>query len=272
MTTVTQLAKASLHRILVEGADSPLEPDEYQDYMDSLNWYMAALESEGIKLGFTTVSNLSDEVTIPPGAIRGVVANMAIEVAPDYGGLVTPELVSQASKGMDAMLILGVKIIPTQMPDTLPRGAGNTQVYDSNYYDAEEYATLTMAGNTNATENAALNTPTKVHGQWSLGKVVGLSADVSGRVGNITAGTVDAQVTITLDATCATSDTFTFYLARNGTATAASGVSAALSTTSTQVTLTYLQSLSPNDYLELFVEADTTAVDMTVVNSQFKVV
>jgi hypothetical protein len=224
------------------------------------------------KLGFTTVTNLADEVTIPRGAIRGVIANMAIEVAPQYGGTISPALEHQARQGMRAIRKLGCKIIPAQLPGNLPVGSGNDCGYSyDTFYDHAEYATVTMAGNANTTEFTALDTPTKVHGEWSLGAIAGLSADVSGRITNITGGTLSAQATITLDATCSTSDTYTFYLAKNGTAIAASAVSAALSTATAAVSLSYLQSLGPNDYLELYAEADTTSTDITVINSQFKV-
>lgn len=271
MTTVTEIAKASLYQILAEGADSPLEADEYEDYLNSLNWFMSALEARNIKLGFTTVTNLSDEVTVPPGAIRGIVANMAIEMAPMFGGTVTPALSEQARAGMKAMRKLGSKLRPAQLPVTLPRGSGNSQRdYNEQFYTTSEYATVTLSGNTNPTEIAALDTPVKVQGQWSLAAVAGLIADVSGRIRNISNTVFSAQTTITLDATCTTSDTYTFYLAKNGTVIAASAVSAALSTTPTSVSMSYLQALSPNDYLELFVEADTTTTDIIVVNAQFK--
>jgi hypothetical protein len=86
MATVAQVAKASLQRILVQASEAPLEPDEYQDYIFALNNYMTQLDAQGIVLGYTVVDSLGDEVTVPTGALRGIIANMAIEVAPDYGG------------------------------------------------------------------------------------------------------------------------------------------------------------------------------------------
>ena len=89
MATVEQIAKASLQRLLVQGSESSLNPDDYQDYIFALNNYMTALDADGIALGYTVVDSISDQVTIPIGALRGVIANMAIEVAPDYGGEVS---------------------------------------------------------------------------------------------------------------------------------------------------------------------------------------
>ena len=125
MATVAQLAKASLQRILVRASEADLEPDECQDYIFALNNYMLALDAEGVALGFTEVSDLGDEVTVPVGALRGIIANMAIEVAPDYNGQISPGLRVAALQGEKAMRLLGQYIAASAFPCTLPRGSGN---------------------------------------------------------------------------------------------------------------------------------------------------
>ncbi len=125
MATVAQVAKASLQSILVQASEAPLEPDEFQDFIFALNNYMNALAAKGVNLGYTVVSNLADEVTVPPGALTGIIANMAIQSVPYYGGIVTPELALTAREGMHAMRQLGQIITPTRLPPTLPIGSGN---------------------------------------------------------------------------------------------------------------------------------------------------
>ena len=109
MATVAQVAKASLQRILVQASEAPLQPDEYADFIFAMNNYMGELDAQGVKLGFTTVSGLGDEVTIPTGALRGVIANLAIEVSPDYNGIVSPGLVKAAKEGMNTMRLFRTK-------------------------------------------------------------------------------------------------------------------------------------------------------------------
>ena len=92
MATVAQVAKASLQRILVQASEAPLQPDEYSDFIFAMNNYMNDLDASGIQLGYTEVSALGDDVTIPTGALRGLIANMAIEVAPDYNGIISARL------------------------------------------------------------------------------------------------------------------------------------------------------------------------------------
>jgi hypothetical protein len=140
MATVEQVARASLQAILVQGSEATLEADEYQDYIFSLNNYMTQLDADGISLGYTVVDSLNDEVTIPVGALRGVIANMAIEVSAQYGGVISEALVLSAKKGMETMRKLGQRMGSVKYPSTLPRGTGN---YDSfgisdNFYPESE--------------------------------------------------------------------------------------------------------------------------------------
>jgi hypothetical protein len=83
------------------------------------------LDASGISLGYTVVSDLADEVTIPAGALRGLIANMAIEVSPDYGGVVSDGLIKAAREGVKTMQLIGQRMGATQYPSTLPIGAGN---------------------------------------------------------------------------------------------------------------------------------------------------
>ena len=125
MATVAQVAKASLQRILVQQSEADLEPDEYTDFIFAMNNYMLALDAEGVTLGYTEVSNLGDDVTVPAGALRGIIANMAIEVSPDYSGTITSALVMAAKEGLNAMRLLGQQLGASRYPSILPIGSGN---------------------------------------------------------------------------------------------------------------------------------------------------
>ena len=127
MATAAQVVKASLQRILVQAAEADIEASEAQDFIFSMNNYMLALDAQGITLGYTEIANLGDEITIPTGALRGLIANMAIEVSPDFNGTVTAGLASAAREGMEAMRQLGQSLGASKMPSTLPIGSGNEQ-------------------------------------------------------------------------------------------------------------------------------------------------
>lgn len=134
--TAAQVLKAALQRILVQGSEASLEADEYADAMLALNAMMASWEADGIHLGYTDVDGLADTITVPDGAVRGIIANLAIEVAPDYNGKVTAALAAQANDGLRVCRKLGVSIIPSHFPGNLPRGSGvDDYFYDNAYYD-----------------------------------------------------------------------------------------------------------------------------------------
>jgi hypothetical protein len=156
MATVAQVAKAALQRILVQASEAPLEADEYQDFIFAMNNYMYALDAQGIHLGYTAVTTLADPVTVPVGALRGLIANLAIEVAPDYGGVVSEALVMQAREGLQAMRMLGQTIGATRKPSTLPIGSGNSEAtygWTWNFYPESEESILAETIGSIALEN-----------------------------------------------------------------------------------------------------------------------
>ena len=157
MATAAQVTKAILQEILVRSVESPLEADELQDTIFAMNNYMTALDADGIHLSYTVVSDLADEVTVPMGALQGLIANVAIMVAPQFGATVSQALVMKAKAGLSAMRKLGVTIDPMSYPDTLPIGSGNQgDVIDNRrFYAGVASTTLTETGN-----NVALETST----------------------------------------------------------------------------------------------------------------
>lgn len=138
MAQAYQVIDSALKRILVQGSEVFPESDEYQDAIFAMNNYMLSLVAEGISLGYTEVSNLGDVITIPTGALRGLIANLAIELAPDYDGVISQGLAKAAKEGENVMRLLGQTITSSQFPATLPIGSGNEGSYSpawtSHYY------------------------------------------------------------------------------------------------------------------------------------------
>lgn len=269
MITAGKLAERSLKRNLVQASEAPLEADETQDFLDHLNDWMAALEVNSIRLGYTPVSNVSDYVTIPDGAVGAVVDNMAVYTAPDFNGTVTPQLERAAMKGMQVLRRLGGPRPITQYPSTLPRGSGShrTTYNFSPLYDAR-FRSLSRLVESFGTAFTALNTPTRVLGEWSPEFSEGVSAYVSGRVEN----TSDLEVTVTVKAEfSATGDgDYTFHIVKNNVSQVSSA-STTLSSTATAFTLTKSITLEPGEWVELQVEADTETNDVNLTLGEFRI-
>lgn len=138
MTTAAQVIKFALQEIITQASESPLEADEYQDCIFALNTMMLEYDADGIHLGFTEVTNLGDTITVPAGAISGVTSNLAVRVAPQFQGVITPELMKKAQDGYRVMCKIGVTIQPTQFGSMVPRGSGNYNWGCSKYYPATD--------------------------------------------------------------------------------------------------------------------------------------
>ena len=145
MATVAQVAKAALQKILVQASESALEPSEYQDFIFTMNNFMLDLDAGGVSLGYTEVSNLGDTVTIPPGALQGLIYNTALLCAPEYDGEVTPTLMRIAHESLKTMRKLGRSIPTSSYPGTLSIGSGNEGNFNyrnSHFFNDQEAAIL----------------------------------------------------------------------------------------------------------------------------------
>lgn len=136
MATAGDIAKASLQKILVQATEAPIEASEAQDFIFAMNAFMLDLDANGVTLGYTEVADVADRITIPTGALRGLIYNMAVEVAPDYNAVITPAAQAIALAGLQTMRKLGATMGATQYPSTLPIGSGNegSGLFRSNHF------------------------------------------------------------------------------------------------------------------------------------------
>lgn len=144
----------ALEDLVVQQDEGPIEQSEGRAAMRVLNDMMLSWDAAGINLGYTTVSSLGDEITVPLGAIRGIKAALAIELAPKYDVTPSPALVQKAKAGMQAILDLTVEVTNSEYPSTLPFGSGNyTDGYDTeHYYPDQQDTILTETGGSIALE------------------------------------------------------------------------------------------------------------------------
>ena len=127
--TAFSVIKSALQEINVQASEAPLEQDEIQDGITYLNRLMSKFAAQGISLGYTKISSLGDEITVPDGALDGIVKNLAISLHPQFiesDAPINPLLAQQARDGLDAMRNLSVFTIgPSYYPNTFPVGSGN---------------------------------------------------------------------------------------------------------------------------------------------------
>lgn len=142
--TAAEVIRQALQYILVQESEAELEADEYQDALFVLDNMMTSWDAEGIALGYTELTALDGELTVPNGALKGVVANLAVEMAPQFDADVTPVLAAAASEGLRICRLIGQSVPTSVMPSTLPYGTGNnhTSGRTSDYYPDQEESIL----------------------------------------------------------------------------------------------------------------------------------
>lgn len=267
MTTAVQIAERALKRILVQADDAPLDPSDYADFYDSMNAFMAALEADNINLGYTPVSNPADVITIPEGAIRGLVANMAVEVAPDYNGTVSQSLSYQAAEGLRVMRILGRARIQSSFPSNLPMGQGKEDfIYTDDPFFGVDASALLYLENAVSTDLSVSYGP--IRGVWSIAKSSGLLADIQGRLVNNTGKQLSLTYVLSLKGTPSSADTFNVRLKAGGVVSETVTVVAA-DTSEQEFSIRRQVTLPPRASLTL--EASSTGQDMTFTRGQIEV-
>ena len=123
--TASTVIRDALQELLVQASEQPIQPTEATDTMRYLNRMMSAWASKGIDLGYTPVTSLGDTITVPDGAIEGIVLNLAIKIAPQYDVAVSLDLRINAKDAYQTILRIA-RIRPlSKYPTTLPVGSGN---------------------------------------------------------------------------------------------------------------------------------------------------
>lgn len=123
--TANTIILDALQDLIVQGDESPIDASESQAAIRYMNRYMSRLAAGGVNLGYTKVSNLGDDITIPDGALDGLKSNLALLLAPMFDVPITQALKSAASAGERVMYSLGVSLQEMAYPDRLPVGSGN---------------------------------------------------------------------------------------------------------------------------------------------------
>lgn len=140
--TAGDIIKDALSEITVLGAEAPVEAVDAQAGVRYLNRMMAAFDADGIDLGYTEVDQFSDLITVPAGAISGMVSQLAVMLWDQFsnGEPVPSTLLARAISGKNTMRNIAFTIGATEFPSTLPFGSGNEYVQNTGrfYPDLED--------------------------------------------------------------------------------------------------------------------------------------
>ena len=257
MATVEDLAARSLRLVLVKSSTLALTTQEKTDYMAALNDYMTAIEADGIRLGYTVATAVDDEVTVPASCLRGIVANMAIEIAPEYNAPISPGVAKMASEGIKTLRRVGRQSMRSRYPQNLPLGSGYEHDIDNSAYAFGVDVDTLLSFQSATTEFTALDTPVPIEGLFVAEYSRGFRVDIAGLLKFQDDDTAD--VTLRADLVATGGADYTFHIYQNGVAIYS--VSQTLTATDTAILLNKSVTAYPGDEFQLYVENDddTTA-------------
>ena len=133
MSTAESVVSDILQEITVQAPEQELPSVDFQTVVRYMNRFMASLDAMGTKLGWTNVSNPSDQITITAGAEEGLIFNMAMRIATTYDIVVGADLAMKARDSLNVMNVIGNTPPKSSYPSNMPIGSGDKQNTFSNY-------------------------------------------------------------------------------------------------------------------------------------------
>ena len=107
METAESVTQDILGELIINGAQQAIKAFDFNVAVRYMNRYMAQLDADGIRLGYTIVTNHTDPITIPLGAINGLVYNVALQIAHRYDSEIGPDLAVKAEAALNTMRKIG---------------------------------------------------------------------------------------------------------------------------------------------------------------------
>ncbi len=271
MTTAQEIVDDSAALILVDEANTALEPNERAIMTRFLNDYLAEMHSAGVDIGYRPVSSPSDVVTIPTGARQAIKYGLALRCNAIFG-LPVPQEVALLAPALEKSLKSSYMRLPkVRPPRTLPQGTGNHyNVYDLNtfYPISQPEGNLRLEQSTTVTI-ATINTPVVVTGPWTVDRDTNINTTGQGDMQYILQEPYLARLVADLTLSTTTGDRYTFFFTRNG---------ARVEQSEYEVTADRIQNINfqwtdtiyRSDTVRLAVENNTGTNDLTITHGHFQ--
>lgn len=116
-------------------------PDDITSALYEMDAMMAEWDAKGIRIGYALPANPDDsdpdeDSGLPDYANSAVYMALAVRIAPDFGKVMSVDTKAAARSAYDAVVRRIAFPQEQQLPDTLPRGAGNKPWlnYNSNFF------------------------------------------------------------------------------------------------------------------------------------------
>lgn len=130
MWTKRELIAEAFSELTLAESEFDLTPEEQETALRRLDTMMAMWDAKGIRIGYALPtgangSDLDQPSGIPDSATETVYLNLALRIAPGFGKQLSQDTRKNARDGYDVLLWAAAQPQAQQMPNTMPRGAGN---------------------------------------------------------------------------------------------------------------------------------------------------
>jgi len=274
MATATDVVYGALSYILERQAESGIEDDELQDGIDVLNDMMTGLQEQGVYLGYTYITDGAQQVTVSPGVLLGIKQNLAIQIAPMFGGNnVSAQLARNAASSMNTIMNSGLERPAFSFPSTLPRGMGRRwyNQTDNVFFGGLTVpeASIYFEANTTDTTIATVETPVVIAGAWVETTATEFTTTAAGLITYTASTTKQFNISSRFTATVAAKHV-NIYAYLNGVKLSESKSSAYVAST-VMIPLYTPVVLKKSDTLQFYIENIDDATDVLITNALVEV-
>ena len=279
--TARQIIEDAMSLITIFPDESTIEDSEMQLIRRELNRMMYEWETQGIMLGWTEITSVTEEVTVTPAAINGIIANLAVMIAPNFGFPSTPadqvifqSVIGRAIAGKRNIRNIAVEMYPADFPSTLPQGSGQDYDYHTNDTYYSNPVPMFLMTNTGFTVTiASSDTPVVMGGTNWLEEDANMFDLTSAGKATFTGRTMNVRVKAYLYVEVASgTDDLTFYVAKNGIPIENSAVQIeSTAGTNKEVVISKSVDVVHDDYIELYCKNNDTTENITVNHANFRV-
>lgn len=121
-TGLTVIKRALRIAKVLDGNESPA-PEMAEDAVETLNAMIARWQRDGLGLAWIPLVNSASELVVQSEALEPIVYNLAVRLAPEYGGMISQSDVAIAIDGYKAILRDSTGIAHADL-ESMPTGSG----------------------------------------------------------------------------------------------------------------------------------------------------
>lgn len=145
MQTVLQLLNRSYSKAQIKSAFTELNQNQIDAGIDILNDVMWQLDADGYNIGWSDVSDSSENVPAPDWMLGFIKAVVAKKLRAEAGMVRLPDLDEEIISGIDVIAKRKIRVPKIKYPNILPRG-GSSSRWEDKYFENDAPGILTQSG------------------------------------------------------------------------------------------------------------------------------